>query len=162
MLGGVEYIMSNLHYAIWSIWGELPILPKLFFLALCLVSIYTIFSAVVTMIRLRLLSNQLQAEDGPSLQRSLAALQGRSVNVRQLLGATLYFFWFVFFLTLPLATITMGSKISVGILILRNFLMYFSFAANVFFIFLVLHSVQWFVSGRVQASVKRLNGQKIN
>jgi hypothetical protein len=43
---------------------------------------------------------------------------------------------------------------------LRNFLMYFAFAANVFFIFLVLHSVQWFVSGRVQASVKRLNGQK--
>lgn len=152
--------MSNLHYAIWSIWGELPISPKLFFLVLCLVSIYTLISALVTMIRL--LSNQLQAEDSPSLQRSLAALQGRSTNLHQLLGATFYLFGFVFFLALPFATITMDSKISVDILILRNFLMYCAFAANVFFIFLVLHSVQWFVSGRVQASVKRLNGQKNN
>jgi hypothetical protein len=33
----------------------------------------------------------------------------------------------------------------------------FAFAANIFFVFLVLHSVQWFVSSRVQASARRLN-----
>jgi hypothetical protein len=46
-------------------------------------------------------------------------------------------------------------------LILENFFVYFAFATNVFFVFLVLHSVQWFVSGRVHAYTQRLNAKNI-
>jgi hypothetical protein len=154
--------MSNLHQTLWSIWGDLPILPKLFFMILTLVSIYTLFSAVVIMVRLRALANRRQVEDAASIQRSLAALQARLVNVRQLVGSTFYLFGFVFFLALPLATIILdNSRISLDTLILRNFLMYFAFASNVFFIFLVLHSVQWIVSSRVHARALRLNAEII-
>jgi hypothetical protein len=158
---GVKDSMSNLHYTLWSIWGELPILPKLFFLILILVSIYTLFSAAVIVVRLHSLRDRRQVGDVSSIQCSLAALQARSANVRQLIGATFYFFGFIYFLALPLATLTLDSKIPLEILILRNFLMYFAFAANVFFIFLVLHSVQWVVSSRVHAHALRLNAQKI-
>jgi hypothetical protein len=36
------------------------------------------------------------------------------------------------------------------VLILSNFFLYFAFAANVFFVLLVLHSVQWVVSSRIR------------
>jgi hypothetical protein len=137
-------------------------MPKLFFLILTLVGIYTLFSAVFIMARLRSLANQRQVEDASSLRRSSAALQARLVNVRQLVGATFYLFGFIFFLVLPLATITMDEgRISVEILILRNFLLYFAFAANVFFIFLILHSVQWVVSSRVHAHALGLNTEYV-
>jgi hypothetical protein len=110
------------------------------------------------MVHLRSLKNQRQVEEVPSVQCSLAALQARSANVRELVGATFYLFWFIFFVTLPLATkISELSRISLGILILQNFLMYFAFAANVFVILLVLHCVQWVVSSRIRAYAFRLN-----
>jgi len=144
--------MSNLSYTIWSIWGVLPILHKLFFLILVLVSIYTLYAASITLVRLRSITNQ----------RSLAALQARSANTRQLVNATFYLFGFVFFLTLPGATfVSELSRTPTAMLILRNFLMHFAFAANVFFVFLVLHSLQWFVSARVYAYVLRLTSQGI-
>jgi hypothetical protein len=114
------------------------------------------------MVRLRFLKSQRPVEEDSSLQHSLAMLQARSTNVRQLVGATFYLFGFVFFLALPLATrILDDSKTPLGILILNNFLMYFAFAANVFFVFLVLHSVQWLVCGRVHAYAVRLNTKNI-
>jgi hypothetical protein len=147
---------------LWLIWRELPILPKLFFLMLSLVSIYTLRSASVIKVRLHSLKKQRQVEDVSSLQRSVAALQARCANVRQLIGATFYIFGFIFFLALPLATRTLdNSRTPVGILVLNNFLMYFAFATNVFFVFIALHSVQWFVSGRVHAFALRLNAQNI-
>jgi hypothetical protein len=45
---------------------------------------------------------------------------------------------------------------------LENFFLYFAFAANAFFIFLVLHLVQWFVSGRVRAYALRLNSSSVD
>jgi hypothetical protein len=160
VLAGVKHIMSDIHYTLWSVWWELPILPKLFLLVLFLVSIYTLFSAAVITVRLRSLTNQRRVEDSSSLRGSLAALQARSANLRQLIGATFYLFGLMFFLTLPLATFILDSgRYTIGTLILHNFLVYFAFANNVFFIFLVLHSVQWFLSGRIQAHELRLNAQ---
>ena len=153
--------MSNPPYTLWSIWGYLPFLHRLFFLILSVVSIYSLFSATVIMVRLRSILNQRQIEDDSSLQRSMAALQTWSANVRQLIGATFYLFGFVFFLGLPLALRTLDSSRPVGILILENFFIYFAFATNVFFIFLILHSVQWFVSGRLHAYAMSLNARQI-
>ena len=81
--------------------------------------------------------------------------------MRQLIVGTFYLFGFVFFLGLHSAFITLGDgKLPVGALILRNLVVYFAFAGNVFFVFLVLHSVQWFVSRSVRACTLRLEGQK--
>ncbi len=48
-----------------------------------------------------------------------------------------------------------------GVLVLENFFLYFAFAADAFFIFLVLHSVQWFVSSRLRAYAFRLNSSHL-
>jgi hypothetical protein len=153
--------MSNLPYALWSIWAYLPILHRLFFLVLSLVSIYALFSATMIMVRLRLISNHRQVEKACSVHRSLAALHVRSANLRQLIGATFYLFGFIFFLTLPLATKTLDSRTPVGWLILENFFIYFAFATNVFFVLLTLHSVQWFVTSRVQATGVNLKAKNV-
>jgi hypothetical protein len=153
--------MSSPH-ALWSIWRELPMLLRLFFLVLSLVSVYTLLSASDIMMRLRSLTSQPKVGDASSLQRSLAALRIRSANMRQLLAASFYLFGFIFFLSLPWATVTLdNSRMPFLILILRNFLVRFDFAANVFSVFVVLHSVQWFVSSKVNAYAIHVNAQDV-
>jgi len=139
--GGVEHIMSS-PYALWAIWPQVPMLLKLFFLILSLVGVYTMFSALVAVVRLRSLTNQREVLDASSLQHSLAALHIRADNMRQLVGATFYLFGFIFFLVLPWATFTFGSSHSpLWTLILRNLFVDVAFAANIFSVFLVLHCV---------------------
>jgi hypothetical protein len=146
--------MSDRHYSVWLIWPELPILPKLFLLALSVVSIYSLFSATLIVVRLRSLTPKRLAEDAYSFHNSLSALRIRSARMRQLLGATFYLFGLVFFLALHVAPFYIDlSGTPPWIVILRNFLVDFAFAANVFLVLLVLHLVQWFVSLRVHKCV---------
>ena len=154
--------VSYNHYTLWSIWINISALQKLFCLILSSVSIYALFTAIVILVRLRSLANRSKVEDVSSIQRSLAALHARSANLHQLIGATFYLFGFVFFLTIPFAFITLdSSKVPGWTSIFENLGFDFAFAANIFFVFLVLHSVQWFVSSRVHASARRLNTQDI-
>ena len=149
-------------YALWSIWREAPMLLRLFFSILALVSIYTLFSASAIVVRLRFLTNQRRVRETISLQRSLAALRIRAENMRQLVGATFYLFGFIFFLTLPWATITLDNSHTLLLtLMLRNFLIDFAFAANIFSVLVLLHAVQWFVSSRVNAYAQHSNAQDI-
>jgi hypothetical protein len=111
-----------------------------------------LFSAIVVMRCLRATMTLPRKEDISTIQRSMAALHRLCTNVRQLIRATFYLFGLVLFLGLQRAYFVIGlSKIPVETIILENFLLYFAFAANVFFVFLVLHLVQWFFSGRVYA-----------
>jgi hypothetical protein len=127
-----------------------------------MVSAYGLFSATFIVVRLRSLANRSKVEDLSSIQRSLATLHARSANLHQLVIATFYLFGFIFFLTLPFAFMTLGaSKVPGWMFIFENLGYHFAFAANVFFVFLVLHSVQWFVSARVRASARGLNAQNI-
>ena len=130
---------------------------RLFFLIQAIVSIYSLLSATGILVRLRSTMNQRQSEQLSGLQHSMAALHTRLANVRQLIGATFYLFGFVFFLGLRFALRTPESHTPVGLLVLDNFFLYFAFAANAFFIFLILHSVQWFVFSRLQACALCLN-----
>lgn len=140
------------NYELWSIWIELPALPKLFLLILAVIGFYSLISAAVTLARLRSIMNPSHSRDTMSLRRAVGTLQVRCANVRQLIGAAFYLFGIVFFFSLRFAFVTFDSHTPVGTLILRDFFLYFAFAANAFFIFLVLHLVQWFVSRRVWAS----------
>jgi hypothetical protein len=85
---------SNPPYAIWSIWLYLPLLQKLLFLALCVLAIYSLVSAAVTMARLRTINTKVpqQKEDIVSIQRALAALRKRFTKLQQFTGAAFYLF----------------------------------------------------------------------
>ena len=154
--------MAYPSYALWSIWTELPTILRLSFVLLAGVAIYSLFSATAILVRLRSIMNPRQSKDLSALQRSVASLRARSNNIGQLISATFYLFGIVFFFGLRFSLYTRESNItSVEMLILENFFQYFAFAANAFFIFLSLHSVQWFVSGRLQACALRLNTSHI-
>jgi len=149
-------------YFLWSIWGELPALHRLFLAILGAVSICSLFSASTILVRLRSITNIGQSNDLPAARRSLSALHLRAANVRQLIVATFYLFGIIFFFGLRFALWTPESnKTSVGMLILDNFFVYFAFAANAFAIFLVLHLVQWVVSARLEACALRLNASDL-
>jgi hypothetical protein len=150
--------MGHPSYALWSIWTELPTTARVFVPILAVVAIYSLFSATAILVRLRSTMNPSQPKNAAALQRSVAALHARSANVRQLILATFYLFGIVFFFGLWSARWAADhSRAS----ILDGFFVYFAFAVNAFFIFLVLHSAQWFVSGRLQACALRLNASSI-
>jgi hypothetical protein len=144
--------MSNLHYSIWSIWPELSILPKLFFLIFCLICTYIILNAGLVMVRLRSVTRNMKSMDDTSSRASMGQLLTRCTNMGNLITASFYFFGFTFFMALPGATVVIGpSRLPATTFMIRNFLAFFAFAANVFFVMLVLHLMYWFVSGRVRA-----------
>jgi hypothetical protein len=126
---------------------------------LAVVAIYSLFSATAILVRLRSIMNPRQSKDVAALQRSVAALHARSANARQLILATFYLFGIVFFF--GLWSVRWAAYHS-GATILDGFFAVFAFAVNAFFVFLVLHSVQWFVSGRLQASALRLDASHID
>jgi hypothetical protein len=150
--------MAYPSYALWSIWTELPTMLRLSSLILAVIAIYSLFSATAILVRLHSIMNLRQNKDVAALQRSVASLHARSANIRRLILATFYLFGIVFFFGLRFSLWTHEStSTSVEMLILENFFQYFAFAANAFFVFLVLHLVEWFVSGRLRACALRLN-----
>ena len=153
-------LMYDPPYALWSIWKELSILQHLFVLTLCSVGIYSLRSAIMVLIRLRSIGNLTSNGDGASAHRSVSTLYTSCENVRQVTGATFYFFGGVLFEGLQTIGRTLGDgPASVGTLVLGNFILDCAFAANVFFIFLVLHLVQWFVRHRLNSYSERVNAR---
>ncbi len=150
--------MYNQQLSFSRVWLELPVLPKLCCLIVFVVSVYTIILAVRITMRLRSIEkNSLRG----SHSLIFATLQAHCTRLRQLIGATFYFFGFILFVTLPDAPkVNMISDLPASVYVWENFRSYFAFAAAVFLVFLALHSVQWFVSSRVNAD--SLNWQSKN
>jgi hypothetical protein len=112
--------MPNLSYALWSIWIELPLLHKLFFIFLFAVAVYSLFSAAQILAGVRSLMAFGQSRDVPALQNDVAALYARSANVRHLITATFYLFGIVFFWGLRFTLWTPDGKTSVFSLVLGS------------------------------------------
>jgi hypothetical protein len=132
------------HFAIWSIWFSLSLLYQLYWLLLSIVTLDTLFSAVSIVRRFRI------SNDSPESSRN--RFEARITNLRQVIAAMFFAFGALFFWALPGAfyhTIADGRGWPLTEIIL-NFVTHFAFAANVFFVFLLLHCVQWFVSKRVR------------
>lgn len=128
---------------------------KFFLLLLVLVTVYALYFTSFALLRLRALR---AVQDGQSLRRSLARLEHRSANLRNMIVAMAYFFGLTFFLEIQNAYWTPESKTrGVGLMVLENFMFYFHLAAIIFFVFLILHLVQWFVSSRIRSAVLRLD-----
>jgi len=100
-----------------------------------------------------------QPEAPDVLRLDTAPLHNRCANLRQILGATFYLFGFLFFIGLQRAPTTIGDgRLFPIVEVLNNFVLQFVFAANIFFIFLVLHLIQWLISTRLQACAQHVNG----
>jgi hypothetical protein len=142
---GVKTTVYPENFAIWSIWPQLPPLYKLYWLLLSIVSLYTLLSAASIV---RRFPSSNHPNDSPESCRF--RLEARITNLRQVISAMFFAFGALFFWALPGALNTFGdSRVSPLNGIILQFVTDFTFAANVFFVFLLLHCVQWFVSRRV-------------
>ena len=136
-----------------SVWQPRSPLVRLYLLLLLLVCIYTTYFASFALMRLR--SLRIARADN-SLQNTLARLNNRSANLRQIITAMSYLFGIIFFLQIQNAFWTPENGRPVGPMVLENFRDDFRFAAAIFLVFLVLHSVQWFVSSRIRRATVRV------
>ena len=137
-------------YGLWSIWRQLPTLHRLFFVVLCFVGVYIIFSGVAVCVQLRAIVAESSADSNRSIPRTLIHLRHRCTNMRQLLEACFVLFFVTLFFGLErIAWILADGKMPLGFLVLENFIRDCAFACNTCSIFLVLYLFQWFVSWRV-------------
>lgn len=135
--------LYNPPYALWTLWRALSTLNRSLVVILGGVFVYCVFTTIRTMLRLHRVWNRPN-QDRETVRDAIAVLATRYARLRQVIGATFYLFGIVLFLGLESITNTLGDgKDPLGIYVLDNFLLLCAFAANVFFIFLVLHSIQW-------------------
>jgi hypothetical protein len=148
-------------YGIWTIWKELFVIPKLTFLAVFVLCIYSLWTTVATVMRLRDLAEASHEVEIASVKNALAALNKRCTKLQQFNGALFYVFGFILFLSLQWAYMTIGTSTApVAWLIMDNLLVVFAFGANVFFLFAVIHLTLWFATGRVNARASKLSAHK--
>ena len=144
----------------WSIWKEFGPLPRYFIVLLCAIGIYCLLAILRTALRLHAIEKQDPNERVIPIEDVLTPLYRSLANTRQLIGATFYLFGFLLFLLLPNIQNTLGARSTFSELkqILGGFLICCEFAANVFFIFFVLHVADWLVYMMLNRCSKRLNG----
>jgi len=134
---------------IWAIWPYLSSLERLLFIALIVLGVYVLFSAVTTVLGVR--KARALRSGGSFDAQTVTALRNRSTRVDKLIMSAFYLFGWVLFWGLQGAyfTIIDGKGPAVESGILRDFEPHFAFAANAFFAFFILYAVAWFVSSRV-------------
>jgi hypothetical protein len=139
---------SNLNILLF--WRELPLLLRLFALFLWVVSVYTLVLLSTVLWRLR---------SSVTPQQSVG-FQNRVAGVRQLLLFTAYLFGCSWFFQIPGAFVIIGDSGRSGFsIIIEQLGVYFSYAADVFLVLLLLHSAQWFVSAHLQReALRRIDG----
>jgi hypothetical protein len=132
---------------IWVVWPYLSWLERLLFVALVVLGIYVCSSAAFTILRVRKTVASLRNAGSLDAKQVFAALHRRSASVDRLITTAFYLFGIVLSLGLQGAYfIVDNSKAMPERLILRNFQSHFAFAANVFFVLLVLQIIAWFIS----------------
>ena len=148
-------------YAVWSIWQSCGWLERIVLILVGALIIYSLRSAVLTVVRLRALRAVGVAEGLDVAKTSILNLQKRWVRIRQATAAMFYVFGLVLFLVLQAVAMIVGDmgSASAADQVLRNFIESCAFAANVFFGFLLVHVVQWVVSSRISASLEALGSK---
>jgi hypothetical protein len=132
---------------IWEVWPYLSSLEKPLFIGLIVLGAYVLFSAIFTVLRVRKGGELRSGVDAQTLR----ALRKRSTRVDKLITMAFYLFGWVLFSGLhgAYSSIIDGKAAVVERGILQDFEPHFAFAANAFFVFLMLYVVAWFTSSRV-------------
>ena len=137
-----------------AIWHSLSGFNKIFFVLFCGVSVYTVYLSLHALFVLHSL-RKLQPSESLGLTRfQVAALRKRLRNLRQLHLFALLFFAFCVFVQIPgtfhIFSIGDFDKYPIhGVISTLAFL--FTCDAVISFGFLLLHCLQWTVSGRVES-----------
>jgi hypothetical protein len=147
--------MADFHYSIWSIWGQLGFLYRVFWLVVFLVGASMLIVTASAWMRIR---SRIAHREGEDLFSSLANLADRLKNVRQFVGAAFYLFWLIFFVQVPYDIWTNETGRETGLHALEGTVsLNLAFGANVVLVLLVVHSAQWWVSARVLAARRHLS-----
>jgi hypothetical protein len=134
---------------VWLIWRYLSLSERLFFLALCALGVYSLFVAV-SVVRFQNAAGDLNHM--ASLHKSLLRIRKRVRNLQQVTLAAFYLLGLVLSLCFQSAYMVLGdSPTPTGLIVLRNFYVHLAFAANAFFVLLVVHIIQWFVANRANS-----------
>lgn len=127
---------------IWVIWRYLTWLERISFLALCILFIYSLSSAA-TVLRLR---------STTGVTEKLASIRKRLGNLKRATMAAFYFCGFVISASFQNAySVSVLTKNPIGWIVLQDFQGRFAFAGNAFFLLLMIHLIQWFVTSRIDA-----------
>jgi len=146
--------MSISNVELGTIFDSLSFINKLFFLYFCGVSVYTLYLTLYVLFRLHSLRKQPQNENASPAQFSLGILNRRLANLRQLHLFTLYLFGFCILVSVPSAFVSLELSNTWPIrTYILNLRFLFSFDTAIFLGFLLLHSIQWIVSARVNSAV---------
>jgi hypothetical protein len=135
-----------------SVWLWLSLSNKVFLLFFSGVSIYSLSLSLYVFLLLRSLKKKPTSESASLTRSPLGVLQKRLSNLRQLHLFTLYLCWFCLAINIPRAFETFGDSKAIQIVqILQNLVFLFYSYAPICLGFLVLHTVQWVVSARVES-----------
>jgi len=142
--------MLNIGLDIKVAWLSLSLINKAFVLFFCAVSIYTISSTVRALLSVRSLKKRRERESTGSTHFHL--LRKRIANLRQLHLFTLYLFGFCISIQVPDALRTLGNSNAFAIPTIMRHLTFLSyFDATIFLILMLLHSLQWLLSGCIHS-----------
>jgi hypothetical protein len=129
-------------------WAALSYSNRLFLLFFCGVSVYTLKLAFHVMTRLR----KMEREGDSRADSGVSYLRKRLGNLRQLHLLTLYLLWACVAFNVPNAFNILGDSIW-PVLTKLAFLCYVY--TRILMAFVLLHSVQWFTSSRVEVFESR-------
>jgi len=148
--------MSITDYDFRLVWLSLSLINKLFFLYFCGVSIYTLSVCLYVLFHLHSLKKQTANENASPAPSSLGTVSRRLANLRQLHLFTLYLFGFCIVISIPSAfvTIELSKTWPIGLFI-QTLTFLLSFDAAIFMGLLLLHSLQWVTSVRVDCFVRQ-------
>lgn len=139
-----------------AIWATLSSSNRIFLLFFCGVSCYTFWVSVRATIGLRDALKQRASGDASVGSLRLKSLRRRLANLRQLHLFTVLLLWFCIAINLPDAFDVMGLyKTWPADAILEKLRFFFYYYAPVIFVFVLLHSLQWLISSRVEASLEK-------
>jgi hypothetical protein len=136
-----------------AVWATLSQSNRLFLLFFCGVSLYTLWVSFRVVLELRAFKKERASSDANVRGLSLNNLRKRLGNLRQLHLFTLYLLWLCIVINIPTAFSVLGhyNTFPIG-LMLENLAFLFYYYAPTFLVFVFLHSLQWLVSARVEAS----------
>ena len=146
--------IADFHFG--SAWLSLSLINRLFVLYFCGVSIYTLSLCLYVLSHLHSLKKQPANKSVSPASSSLGIVNRRLVNLRQLHLCTLYLFGFCIAISIPSVFVTIENSKGWPIgRFIGTLTFLFSFYAAIFVGFLLLHSLQWVASVRVDSFVRQ-------
>jgi hypothetical protein len=140
-----------------ALWPYLSVASKLFLLILAGVSVRIVYRLAQILVRLRH-GTRRATSIAPTARDELRTVESQLTSARQLQFFVSYLFAFYFFLQIPDVFRMLGDgKFSLLGAIIQNLGVHFSYATDVCFVLLILHTLQWIVSGRVSAALRDLS-----